>query len=139
MKQPEGFQSNNPGMVCKLKKSLYGLKQSPRCWNQKFCKFLNLFNLKPLDTDRCVFRGTLNGVEIWLALCVDDGMLTSTCPDTLVLLIQEVSSQFEIKIDNSNYFVGIEIKRDRKNRKMFLTQQGYIERTNLTCKVAILK
>lgn len=33
MKQPEGF-TDNPNLVCKLKKSLYGLKQSPRCWNQ---------------------------------------------------------------------------------------------------------
>jgi bifunctional DNA-binding transcriptional regulator/antitoxin component of YhaV-PrlF toxin-antitoxin module len=38
MKQPEGY-DDNPDMVCKLIKSLYGLKQSPRMWNQKFSQF----------------------------------------------------------------------------------------------------
>lgn len=128
MKQPEGFQNKDPDMVCKLRKSLYGLKQSPRCWNKKFCKFLSLFNLQPLESDKCVFRAIINGVEIWLALCVDDGMLMSTCPDTLALVIKELRSQFEIKIDESNYFVGIEINRDKQNKVMCLSQQGYIER-----------
>lgn len=113
MMQPEGFQNGEPDMVCKLRKSLYGLKQSPRCWNKKFCKFLSLFNLQPLESDKCVFQATINGVEIWLALCVDDGMLMSTCSDTLTLVVKELSSQFEIKIDKSNYFVGIEINRDK--------------------------
>jgi len=128
MKQPEGFQNDDQEIVCKLRKSLYGLKQSPRCWNQKFRKFLSLFNLKPLESDKCVFRGTINEVEIWLALCVDDGMLMSTCPGTLALVIKELRLQFEIKIDSSNYFVGIKINRDRQNKRMSLNQQGYIER-----------
>ena len=34
MKQPEGFvEEGNEHLVCRLKQSLYGLKQSPRCWN----------------------------------------------------------------------------------------------------------
>jgi len=81
-----------------------------------------------LESDKCVFRATINGVEIWLALCVDDGMLMSTCSGTLALVVKELSSQFEIKIDKSNYFVGIEINRDKQNRSMSLSQQGYIER-----------
>jgi hypothetical protein len=36
---PEGFPNSN-NQVCRLKKSLYGLKQSPRCWNSKFTDFM---------------------------------------------------------------------------------------------------
>ena len=39
--QPEGFQSNIPGMVCYLNKSLYRLKQSPRAWFRMLASFLN--------------------------------------------------------------------------------------------------
>ena len=41
MKQPEGFvDKDQPDLVCKLKKSLYGLKQSARCWNKTIDEYL---------------------------------------------------------------------------------------------------
>ena len=56
MQQPEGYIKNNGRqLVCKLLRSLYGLKQSPRCWNEKFVKFLESFNLRATNGDKCVF------------------------------------------------------------------------------------
>ena len=46
LEQPPGnTDENQPNAVLKLHRSLYGLKQSPRCWNEKFTSFLKEFNL----------------------------------------------------------------------------------------------
>jgi len=45
MRQPEGFDDGS-GRVCKLKRSLYDLKQAPRCWNQQFVDFIKKWGLK---------------------------------------------------------------------------------------------
>ncbi|UYV63153.1 hypothetical protein LAZ67_2003300 [Cordylochernes scorpioides] len=54
IKQPEGF-NNGTDLVWKLKKSLYGLKQSPRCWNQKIVNFMKERCLKESTADPCLF------------------------------------------------------------------------------------
>ena len=52
MQQPSGYiQPDKNGLVCKLKKSLYGLKQSPRCWNEKLCEHLKSLGFKESVAD----------------------------------------------------------------------------------------
>lgn len=62
MKVPEGLNvdANKSQVICKLNKSLYGLKQAPRCWNQKFREFLDLFNFRTSEADKCIYRGAVN-------------------------------------------------------------------------------
>ena len=56
MQQPSGYiQPDKNGLVCKLKKSLYGLKQSPRCWNEKLCEHLKSLGFKESVADPCIF------------------------------------------------------------------------------------
>ncbi|CAK9796221.1 Retrovirus-related Pol polyprotein from transposon TNT 1-94 [Anthophora plagiata] len=56
--QPPGYKNDRlPDAVFKLHRSLYGLKQSPKCWNEKFTKFLKEFNLVNIASDQCVFVG----------------------------------------------------------------------------------
>ena len=63
---------DSKSMVCKLKKSLYGLKQSPRLWYHKFHKIINLFGFVINPTDECIYH-KLNGSKyIFLVLYVDD-------------------------------------------------------------------
>jgi len=43
---PEYFKSGQEELVCKLRKSIYGLKQSPRCWNAKLSDHLKSLGCK---------------------------------------------------------------------------------------------
>lgn len=128
MKQPEGFESNNPSLVCRLKKSLYGLRQSPRCWNKKFTKFLTEFNFVQLNAEKCVFRAEYEGEEVFLELYVDDGLVMCKKREIIDKILTELGSQFEIKVSDPECFVGLEIKRDRTAKKTFISQEGYITR-----------
>lgn len=55
IKYPEGYESKN-GKVLKLKKSLYGLKQSPRMWNCKLSQALKKFGLNQSKLDPCLYH-----------------------------------------------------------------------------------
>lgn len=78
MEVPKGVIVNNDNMVCRLKKSLYGLKQASRVWNEKFTEFLKDFNMVQSQSDGCVFRGEINGHKVILLLYVDDGLVLSS-------------------------------------------------------------
>ena len=56
MEQPTGnAEKGNESLVCKLKCSLYGLEQSPRCWNQRFTTYLQGLGFERCESDYCVF------------------------------------------------------------------------------------
>ena len=76
MKQPEGFAvKGKKELVCKLKKSLYGLKQSPRMWYQKFDTFIWGLGFIRSKADHCVYFKLIGDRVIYLVLYVDDMLL----------------------------------------------------------------
>ncbi|KAL0417179.1 UNVERIFIED_CONTAM: Retrovirus-related Pol polyprotein from transposon TNT 1-94 [Sesamum latifolium] len=67
MEQPYGFVDNkNPDFVCLLKKSLYGLKQSPRQWNKKFDNFMKTLRFHKSAYDPCLYFKTVNNAPCFL-------------------------------------------------------------------------
>ena len=106
--QPKGF-SDNTGRVCRLIKSIYGLKQSPRCWNQKFTNFLMNFSLKQSDADQCVFYKIDGNEKIIIAIFVDDGLVASTSKQKISDLLNYSEKEFEITVNNFKLFLGIQM------------------------------
>ena len=79
MDQPEGYvDPKHPDKVCLLKRSLYGLKQSPKQWNNRFNEFLMSHGYNRSEYDSCVyFKELKNGEYIYLLLYVDDILIAS--------------------------------------------------------------
>jgi hypothetical protein len=76
MKQPEGFDvEGKKELVCKLKKSMYGLKQSPRMWYQKFDTYMLGLGFTRSKEDHCVYFKLIGDHLIYLVLYVDDMLL----------------------------------------------------------------
>lgn len=127
MKIPEGI-INNEGNVWKLHKSLYGLKQAPRCWNKKFNEFLSKHKFERSNADRCIYTAEVNEEIVYLVLYVDDGLLFANTKQTLCYILDEMEKHFEITVGEANYFVGIEITRDREKKQIKIGQKEYLTR-----------
>jgi hypothetical protein len=82
-------------MVCKLKNSLYGLKQSPRMWYQKFDTYMMRLGFTRNKKDHCVYFKLIDDHLIYLFLYVDDMLLIGNNKE----IIQDVNTQLSSKFD----------------------------------------
>lgn len=126
MEQPEGF-ADKANYACHLKKSLYGLKQASRAWNECFLNFLRTFGLRPLKTDPCVLTRDTDKSILIIAIYVDDGLAASNDTNLLSEVVQHLKRRFEMTIMPAECFVGLIIERDRKNKKLKISQKPYID------------
>lgn len=124
MEMPEGVEAQ-PSKVCKLIKSIYGLKQSSRCWNKKFCSFLTTYGFKPCASDNCVFVGYFNNIKVILILYVDDGLLLAKNKIVLFTILNDLKQNFDIKILKFNSFIGMEINKTEDC--ISINQKQYVE------------
>lgn len=128
MKIPQGVKEAPDGTVCRLQRSLYGLKQASREWNSKFDLCLKRFQFIPSKADPCVYNGKFELNKIYLIIYVDDGLILSTSKQAINTILTELKSNFEITLGNVNCYVGIEIVRDIEAKTIFIHQSSYIKR-----------
>jgi len=123
MKQPEGY-DDGTGRACHLIKSLYGLKQAGREWNNKLNKQLESLGWKPTIVDPCAYtRRTADGIEV-VAVWVDDLLLFASDTKLMTKMKLKLKSTFEITdLREPAKIVGIEIDRDWANRTIMISQR----------------
>lgn len=129
MEQLEGFiQKGQEGKVCLLRKSLYGLKQSPREWNHRFDEFMIREKYSRSQYDPCVYmRGSALKVRVFLLLYVDDMMITSKSKEEIKKLKDLLKAEFEMKdLGPARRILGMDIFRDRNAGSLVLSQERYL-------------
>ena len=116
-------------MGCRLKKSIYRLKQALRQWYLKFDQTIRNFGFKENAEDNCVYAKFKNEKFIFLVLYVDDILLASSDVSLLLGTKKFLSSKFDMKdLGEASFVLGIEIHRDRTKGVLGLSQKTYIEK-----------
>ena len=130
MKQPEGFSSSvGEHLVCKLRKSIYGLKQASRQWYFKFHEVISSFGFVENLMDQCIYQKVSGSKICFLVLYVDDILLATNDKDLLHEVKQFLSKNFDMKdMGEASYVIGIKIHRDRPRGILGLSQETYIDK-----------
>ena len=113
MRQPEGFEE--PGredQVCHLHKSLYGLKQSPRCWYEQLSTQLGRTGFKQSKADPCLFHKWENGRLTVISIYVDDLILHTDLLEEMIQLKHQLSAMFKMTdMGILSYCLGIGVRQ----------------------------
>lgn len=131
MHQPDGFiQPGGQHLTCRLKKSLYGLKQSGRLWYQRMDDALtNQHGFTRLANDHCFYhrKDAQTDNIVWVALYVDDLLIAANSLDELNKFKSALSSTFKMKdLGEAKYVLGIQICRDRAKKTLTIDQSRYV-------------
>ena len=112
MEQPPGFiTQGESGLVCRLRRSPYGLKQSPRAWFSRFSSVVQEFGMFHCTADHSVFyHHNSSGQCIYLVVYVDDIVITGSNQNGIQNLKQHLFTHFQTKdLGKLKYFLGIKI------------------------------
>lgn len=124
MKIPQGFGKRDDNRVCKLKKSLYGLKQASRNWYQNFTTSLQRLGFRQSRADHSLFLLKEKGTFIAALIYVDDVVITGNDLNKIQETKDFLHGEFSIKdLGPLKFFLGIEVTRT--TRGMVLSQRKY--------------
>ena len=127
MHQPEQFVTHDDKKyVCKLNRSIYGLKQSSMQWNTTFDKYLKELNFESSKNDGCVYTYFQNDITCIIALYVDDLLIACDSSQFLDDIKLKLSNKFDIKdLGEVKRFLGVDV--DFEVGKIFINQSTFID------------
>ncbi|XP_072071634.1 uncharacterized protein [Arachis hypogaea] len=124
MKLPKGLQCSNPNLVCKLTKSLYGLKQASRQWNIKLSAALADLGFTPSENDHSLFTKSTGTTFTAILVYVDDLVLAGDDLSEIQAVKMFLDDKFKIKdLGLLKFFIGMEVARS--NAGIALYQRKY--------------
>nr|GEX19629.1 putative retrotransposon protein [Tanacetum cinerariifolium] len=118
IEQPEGFVNlKYPNRVCKLKRSIYGLKQASRKWNKRFDDEIKKFGFSQKRDEPCLYLKASGSNITFLILYVDDILIMGNNIPVLQSVKSYLGRCFPMKdLSEVAYILGIKIYKDRSRR-----------------------
>ena len=83
------------------------------------------FDFKESEADKCIFRRNVNDSVVYLALFVDDGLIAAKEQEAIDFIVTALKKSFEITLEDTRNFVGLQIDRDRANKSIIVHQTAY--------------
>ena len=116
-------------MVCKLKKSIYGLKQASRSWNLRFDEIIRSSGFLKNEEEACVYKKVSGSKIVFLVLYVDDILIIGNDIGMLQNVKAYLCKNFSMKdLGEASYILGIKLYRDRVRKLIGLSQSTYIDK-----------
>ena len=130
MTQPEGFDIPEEAQkICKLQRSIYGLKQASRSWNLHFDETVKQYGFIKNEDEPCVYKKVGGSMIVFLILYVDDILLIGNDVPTLQQVKSWLGKCFSMEdLGEAAYILGIIIYRDRSQKLLGLSQSTYIDK-----------
>eukprot|EP00253_Pinus_taeda_P016572 PITA_16572 len=118
MEQPHGFIQDS-SLVCRLKKSLYSLKQAPRAWYAKMDSFLLSQNFERCKSDPNVYMFRIHDSLLILVLYVDDLLIVGSSSLAIATVKRALHDMFLMTdMGPLHFFLGLEISQDATGIKL---------------------
>ena len=127
--QPEEFiDESHRNYVIKLKKPLYGLKQAPREWYKMVREYFEKVEITASTADECVFIGWKAERRTIIGVFVDDMPIIAETKEEAKNIVDYLKETFKVHdLGEATVLLGMEIRRDRGNGTLALSQERYIE------------
>ncbi|KAL4558415.1 hypothetical protein LXL04_036615 [Taraxacum kok-saghyz] len=111
-------------LVCKLNKSIYGLKQASRKWFEKFSQFMLSIGFIQSKSDYSLFHKGKGDDYVALLVYVDDIIITGNSKQGIAFLKTQLSKKFKLKdLGSLGYFLGLEIAKSKEG--IMVSQRNY--------------
>jgi hypothetical protein len=127
MRQPEGFPQGDSSHVLKLKKAIYGMKQSPRLWGEKLDSVLQIMGFQRIKSDNTLWIYLKDDVRVIVPVWVDDMTFVGKDKAKIDAIISQLEKHFKLRrLGGIDFLLGVKVDRDRHNRTIQLSQRQYI-------------
>ena len=112
MSQPPDFvEKGEEELVCRLKRSLYGLKQSPRCWYDELRVYLTEIGFQQCTSEPCVFYRWQDDKLTIVTVYVDDIIMVDVI-ENMIEIKEKLTSRFKMKdMGSLSYCLGIGVRQ----------------------------
>jgi hypothetical protein len=126
MQQPPGYAGQGDERVCRLRCTLYGLKQASRTWHLALRDFLCSLGFESSDADPCLFVLRSGSDIVFVLVYVDDMLIAAPTCEAVESVRNKLLSKFEARgMGEAGLFLGMSIVRDRMRKLLWLHQGRY--------------